>query len=541
MAKNTKTTDKKIHGRKVSGIRVAIIIVTALLLLVAILLTVLSIKFPGFIEAIGVFLGSGHRPNVDDDAHFTAPPTNQSIDSRLDLGLEKYHIVKELRYIKEGTESFMKSYYDLANWKRTEGVYNFLILGRDKVALNTDVIMIMNFNTGDGSINIMQLPRDTYIEFGGYPNKINGTLAHFYTEAQREGVNDPWHTALKNFSDLLENAFSIQIDYYAIIDLAAFENVVDIIGGVPIYVPDDMHYDDIYQNLSIHINKGYQVLDGKTAAGFVRFRSGYVQADIGRQNAQKLFLTALFKQVKASFSVDTVTKLVDEVLSKMSTNLTLADAAYFAKEALGVDLENINMMTVPGEAIMSGLSYYVVYSESVIDVVNKYFNVYEREINAELFDRQALFTDGEGTKIDSIYSKKVDGYTVNNGESIDGEGIYIPRLPDEEVTEAQSEPAAQSQTVTEKITEKYVSYEDETEASEDISEAETDTEVGTEEADTSEFFDSTLESQSDFDTQTEEETLFDSTDGLETTESETDESNTDITSEAVDGNDSTLE
>ena len=85
--------------------------------------------------------------------------------------------------------------------------------------------------------------------------------------------------------------------------------MLDILGGVELYVPQRMYYSDPEQGLYIDLQEGWQTLDGKNAENFVRFRSGYVQQDLGRINAQKIFLTALFEKVKASISISNTAKL----------------------------------------------------------------------------------------------------------------------------------------------------------------------------------------------------------------------------------------
>ena len=59
---------------------------------------------------------------------------------------------------------------------RKEGIYNFLMVGYDKLAGLTDVNMIAQFDTNTGAINIVQMPRDTYARYNpdGYYIKING-------------------------------------------------------------------------------------------------------------------------------------------------------------------------------------------------------------------------------------------------------------------------------------------------------------------------------------------------------------------------------
>ena len=66
---------------------------------------------------------------------------------------------------------------------------------------------------------------------------------------------------------------------------------MDRIGGVDMYVAYDMYYSDPEQNLYINIKQGQQTLMGKDAEGFVRYRSGYIMADIARGDAQKMFIS----------------------------------------------------------------------------------------------------------------------------------------------------------------------------------------------------------------------------------------------------------
>lgn len=443
------------HGRRVSAWKV--VLISVLVLIIAVL-------------AAGYVFVQTYVPDVDDDPHFAQIGTDSGMSLAYTQGMYKYNISRALKMFGENLQKQLEG-ARAPEIVRVDGIYNFLLLGHDKVALNTDVIMIASFDTNDGSISIMQLPRDTYIEYDGYAHRVNSMFAYLVGRARLNGAENVYHTALANYCDVLENAFSIELDNYALINLQAFESIVDIVGGVPVDVPEAMHYDDEFQGLSIHIEAGPQVLDGKTAAGFVRFRSGYLQADIGRQNAQKLFMTAFLKRVQETFSVNTVTKIVEQALKNLTTDLTITDAVYYAKEALSVDLSNMNMMTLPGEAIYSGgVSYYVINRKNTLEIINEYFNVYNTDITDEMFDRDLLFTDGNGTKIDGIYRSSDSEYVVSNGESLDKNGIYIPRyygspeveedVSTETVPEAVTEPESVAFEETEAVTYENESFED---------------------------------------------------------------------------------
>ncbi|MBR6756120.1 MAG: LCP family protein [Peptococcaceae bacterium] len=45
--------------------------------------------------------------------------------------------------------------------ERATGVYNVLIVGTDKVALNTDTILVLSLDTTQHKVNVMSIPRDT--------------------------------------------------------------------------------------------------------------------------------------------------------------------------------------------------------------------------------------------------------------------------------------------------------------------------------------------------------------------------------------------
>ena len=406
----------KVSGRKISSWK--IVLVSLILLIVTCM------------ASVYIFLET-YVPDVDKDPHFLNSANTDIFVKHDKSKVRKYHAVREIMAFGEAVRNV-----SAGEFVRVDGVYNFLILGHDKVALNTDVIMVLSFDTNDGSISIMQLPRDTYIRYGGYSHKINSMFAYLVADARANGSKNVYHDALEDYCEILENSLSIELDNYALINLDAFSNIVDIIGGVPITVAEDMHYDDPAQGLSIHINKGYQVLDGKTAAGFVRFRSGYINADLGRQNAQKMFMTAFFKKMQNSFSVTNVTKIVEQAFKNVTTDMSITDAVYYAKEALSADLANLNMMTLPGEGIYSdGVAYYVLYKGSVHDIVNEYFNVYNIDIPENMFDQEKVFTDAKPGYINTIYNRDNTEYVVNNGQDVNEQGIYIPRVYDVPSTE----------------------------------------------------------------------------------------------------------
>jgi len=273
-----------------------------------------------------------------------------------------------------------------------EDVYNILVIGHDDTALLADVVMIVNCDVKNSRISIMQIPRDTLITIGVSTNKNNEGFSYYYMKAKRAGNDDPYNEAGAQYEQLLEKSLCINIHHRVIMNLAGFQAIVDAMGGVSVNVPYDMVYEDPEQDLYINIPKGWQHLDGYNAMGFVRYREGYVQADLGRVNAQKIFITAMVNQVKAvikNVDVAAMTGIAQAVWKSVTTDLSVSDIVYYAKFLLNVDLESISMMTLPGDLSSDG--YFVMNRADTLKAVNEYFNIYEKNIEDNIFDRSYTF------------------------------------------------------------------------------------------------------------------------------------------------------
>ena len=313
-------------------------------------------------------------------------------------------------------------------------IFNFLVIGRDQTGANTDVIMIINYNVMTGKISVLQIPRDTYVEFNGISYKINSLYAVFYAEGQNKNEKSPDNYSLKKLANTLEKNLCINIHYYSMVNLIGFRNIVDILGGVKLDIPADMDYDDPSQDLHIHLKKGLQTLNGKKAEEFVRFRSGYVQADIGRMDAQKIFMSSLLKTVKENFNITTIVKIANEVYKNVITDLPLDDMVFFAKNILSIDMNNITFMSMPGKSARSngddGIWYYVMNRKAVINIIQKYFNIYsDVVIDDVIFDPNRVFTSlKKYPHINSLYNEETEiDENSHSASSINEDGIKIPR------------------------------------------------------------------------------------------------------------------
>ncbi len=262
---------------------------------------------------------------------------------------------------------------------RRENTYTFLVVGKDKVGSNTDAIMVAMLDTESYKLNVVSIPRDTYVNTT-YKNKRVNSL---YGSGGADGLMDN-----------ITNFIGYRPDGYAIVDLNAFMKLVNAIGGVDYYVPRDIDYDDEFQDLHIHFKKGMTHMTGQKAMEYVRFRKGYADADIGRIDAQHEFLLTAAKQILANRSSVPLTTLVNIVVSDVKTSLDLGQCTWLAGELLKLDAENIQFFTMPGKYndYYNGKNYVTVDIDGWIEMLNTYLNPFYEQIttaNVDLAGRNA--------------------------------------------------------------------------------------------------------------------------------------------------------
>ncbi len=297
---------------------------------------------------------------------------------------------------------------------RKQGFYNFLLIAKDKGGGNTDVIMVLSFDTANNKIAILQIPRDTYVNVPYNFKKINSVYAAGYNKAARDGggsVAQYKAAGVEALEDAILTNFGIVIDRYVTVDITAFHEIVDAVGGVDIYIQNDMNYVDPYQNLEIHLPKGHHHLDGKQAEGFVRYRSGYIDADIGRMNAQKIFMSSFLEKLFRVSTIAKIPELASDIIEYLDTDISLSDAVVFGKQLFEVDMSEITMHNLQGEAgYFYGGSYFSVYEKANVQLVNGYFNAFDKDITEEHVDPIMLTPE----PADSAYTGGSSAEDINN-------------------------------------------------------------------------------------------------------------------------------
>ncbi len=248
----------------------------------------------------------------------------------------------------------------------------FLLMGvdasnvKEAKGVRSDTIMLFNLDKKNDKLSIISIPRDTRTSIEGrkFKEKVNHSFAYGGPELTTSTVS---------------NLLGVDIDYYAVVDYDLVSKFIDLIGGVEIYVPMDMKYDDPTANPPLHIDlkEGQQILDGDEALQYLRFRKGYANADLGRIDAQQEFLKVVIDDTLKLRNIPKIPKMVQLYKSNVDTNIPVTMAMRYGFSIFGLDSLDIETYVLPGNPkMMNGVSYYIHDEEKTKELVNQIFHQY---------------------------------------------------------------------------------------------------------------------------------------------------------------------
>lgn len=228
--------------------------------------------------------------------------------------------------------------------RKEDYVTNILLLGVEEIegARNTDVMIIASLNTRDKTIKLTSLMRDIYVELPdtGY-NKLNAAFA-------RGGI--------QNLYKVIEDKFHITIDGYMKVNFEAFQQIVDLMGGINITLSSKEAY---YLNTTNYISnpayrnlrEGSQWVNGNQALGYCRIRevsTATEGGDFGRTQRHRLVLESVFNKCKSKNLIE-LGILMNNILSKVDIKTDIAGTQFnrYLEQILELKIESIDTFRIP--------------------------------------------------------------------------------------------------------------------------------------------------------------------------------------------------
>lgn len=281
--------------------------------------------------------------------------------------------------------------------RKNADMYTVLIAGQAGPDNNTDTILLASYDVASQKVTVVNIPRETMVNVP-WDIKTIGSVCQYY------GGGDEGMLRLR---EVVTDLFGFAPDYTIRIDLEAFGEIVDTIGGVGFDVPLDMDYEDPAQDLSIHINQGYQTLNGQQAMGVVRFRTvknGLTSGNIGRIDTQQAFLRATANQILQIQNISQISQIAETLAENVNTDLSASNILWFMQQAIlgGLDVEDIRFVTLPGEwshyrsqTFQVEISYYLPDENSLVDLINDQLSPFTEEVTQK--DLAIMSVDHQGT------------------------------------------------------------------------------------------------------------------------------------------------
>lgn len=234
----------------------------------------------------------------------------------------------------------------------------------DVFAGRSDVMMLVRIDPGTDSVNVLSIPRDTQVDI---PNEGMVKINH------ANMVGGAEFTA----QVVSQNLNGVPIDRYVRVSTGAFRELVDLMGGIEVYVPEAMHYEDQTQKLKIDLEPGQQVLNGAQAEQFARFRND-ANGDIGRVQRQQQLIQALRSKLTDPTLLPRIPQAIQIFQRYIDTNLTTEEMLALANFGLGLEQDHFRMVLLPGrfstpEEFVA--SYWLMDAAAKDQVMQEYFDV----------------------------------------------------------------------------------------------------------------------------------------------------------------------
>jgi len=222
---------------------------------------------------------------------------------------------------------------------------NVLVVGCDEIENHgrADTIVFLSISPKTRDALILSIPRDTRVEIPGRGmDKIN----HAYAFGGEKLIN-------KTVSSFLD----VPLHFYVLVDFKGFVSIIDELGGVEIDIEKEMHYVDKAGGVDINLYPGKQILNGKKALEYIRFRHDRL-GDLGRIKRQQKLAIALINKMMKFDSITKIPQLLEGMKGYIETNIKIPDVIALANLFKGVNQEKFKLETIYSKPVyIEGISY----------------------------------------------------------------------------------------------------------------------------------------------------------------------------------------
>lgn len=249
------------------------------------------------------------------------------------------------------------------------GRYNVLLLGGDSGAgrwgLRPDSMTVASIDAETGRTVLIGLPRNMAnfpFEEGSVMDEefpdgfdcdgcfLNGVST--WAEDHTELFDDPDSAGVDATTMAIEGITGLRINYWAMVNMAGFKQLVDAVGGVTINVRQAIPIGGLGDDVTGYIDPGKQRLNGFEALWFARAREG--SDDYSRMARQKCVMNAMVQQLSPESVLRNFEDLATASSEMFSTNLPASEAGKFIDLALKARGQKMSTLSLVPPLINTG-------------------------------------------------------------------------------------------------------------------------------------------------------------------------------------------
>lgn len=285
----------------------------------------------------------------------------------------------------------------------------------------TDMIMWMHFNNETGEVKMLQIPRNIFVTTDA------SYSGNYQINAIAKTQGSKGYNNLNALCEEVSKEFQVSIDGYVSIRLEKLVELVDILGGVYCYIPQDMSYK------GSALEQGYRNLDGAAAEFLLRNRHSYANSDLGRLNTQRYFYAAMFAKLRSMTAWD-IAKNLPFYLSMVDTSLSISDLISVAVSLMSVSSDKIMLAQVP--VYMGGITYndndvVVVARQETADLLNTYYrentgpvDASELQVVDNVLDVSGVGASDPNVQFMAAINEQVNDAAQESGVDTSSEYVY---------------------------------------------------------------------------------------------------------------------
>lgn len=200
---------------------------------------------------------------------------------------------------------------------------NILLLGTDERPdeygpTRTDTMILLSVNPATGAMGMLSLPRDLWVPIPGLGVTTKINTAYMLGELQ-----DYPGGGAQLAKDTVSSFVGRPVNYFVRVNFDGFREIIDLIGGVTIEVPNTIHDEEYptpdYGVETFHIDAGIHHLDGETALKYARTRHN--DGDYSRARRQQDIIRAVAQQVMNAGTIPQLLAKAPQLLATMQNSI----------------------------------------------------------------------------------------------------------------------------------------------------------------------------------------------------------------------------